>query len=149
MVSEQIGSAQALRLDAQLCFALYSANNMLGRAYQALLEPLDLTYLQYVTMMALWEHDGVRVKDLGDRLRLDSGTMTPLLKRLQGKGLIERVRSEDDERVVLISLTRKGRALKRRAARVPEALICKFDLSLEEALQLKHLCERLVEGAAL
>ena len=88
-------------------------------------------------------------EQIGDRLRLDSGTMTPLLKRLQGKGLIERVRSEDDERVVLISLTRKGRAMKRRAARVPEALICKFDLSLEEALQLKHLCERLVEGAAL
>lgn len=147
IVSDQIDSAQALRLDAQLCFALYSANNRLGRAYQRVLGPLDLTYLQYITLLVLWEEDDVRVGDLGGRLRLDSGTMTPLLKRMEAKGLIERTRSVADERVVLIRLTRKGKALKRRAAKVPAAVGCTFDLSLEEALSLKHLCERLVEGA--
>ena len=148
IVSEQIDSAQALRLDAQLCFALYSANNMLGRAYQRVLGPLDLTYLQYITMLVLWEEDGVRVMDLGGRLRLDSGTMTPLLKRMEAKGLLERTRSAEDERVVLIRLTRKGKTLKRRAAKVPAAVSCTFDLSIDEALSLKHLCERLVEGAS-
>ena len=148
IVSGQIDSAQALRLDAQLCFALYSANNMLGRAYQRVLGPLDLTYLQYITMLVLWEEDGVRVKDLGGRLRLDSGTMTPLLKRMETKGLLERTRSAEDERVVLIRLTRKGKTLKRRAAKVPAAVSCTFDLSIDEALSLKHLCERLVEGAS-
>ena len=148
-MSKQVDSAQALRLDAQLCFALYSANNMLGRAYQRLLAPLDLTYLQYVTMMALWEQDGVRIKDLGTRLRLDTGTLTPLLKRMEGKGLLERNRSVDDERAVLVSLTRKGKNLERRATKVPAALSCSFDLTLDEALSLKHLCERLVDGAKL
>ena len=147
-MSGQIDSAQALRLDAQLCFALYSANNMLGRAYQRVLGPLDLTYLQYITMLVLWEEDDVRVKDLGGRLRLDSGTMTPLLKRMEAKGLLERTRSAEDERVVLIRLTRKGKTLKRRAAKVPAAVNCTFDLSIDEALSLKHLCERLVEGAS-
>lgn len=148
IVSEQIDSAQALRLDAQLCFALYSASNMLGRSYQRVLGPLDLTYLQYITMLVLWEEDGVRVKDLSGRLRLDSGTMTPLLKRMEAKGLLERTRSTEDERVVLIRLTRKGKNLKRRAAKVPAAVSCTFDLSIDEALSLKHLCERLVDGAS-
>ena len=135
----------ALRLDAQICFAVYGANNAIGRAYQPLLAKLDLTYLQYVTMLALREEDGVRVKDLGARLRLDSGTLTPLLKRLERKELVERRRDAEDERVVRIHLTRPGRALRRRAAKVPEALACRVGLSVEEAQELARLCARVLE----
>jgi len=144
-VTESRTSKDPLLLEEQICFAVYGANNALGRAYKPLLEALDLTYLQYVTMMVLWETDDIRVKDVGDRLRLDSGTLTPLLKRLENKGFVERRRSTEDERVVQVHLTRAGRALKRRAAKVPEKLFCATGMELEEALELKRLCERVIE----
>jgi DNA-binding MarR family transcriptional regulator len=122
-------------LDEQLCFALYSASRAVIRAYAPLLEPLGLTYPQYLALLVLWERDGVAVHQLGARLGLDSGTLTPLLKRLEGQGLIERRRGEDDERVVRIHLTQAGRALRARARKIPSELACRagYDLGSERA----------------
>ena len=108
-----------LALDRQLCFALYSASLAMTKLYKPLLAPLGLTYPQYLVMLALWEHDGLTVGALGERLALDSGTLTPLLKRLEAQGRIERARDAADERRVLVHLTAAGRALKLRARRVP------------------------------
>ena len=107
----------ALTLENQVCFPLYSAANALVRAYRPFLEPLDLTYLQYMVLMVLWQDSPVTVKELGHQLRLDSGTLTPLLKRLEGKGLVQRRRSSEDERARLISLTEAGTALRRKPQR--------------------------------
>jgi DNA-binding MarR family transcriptional regulator len=111
-----------LQLDHQLCFALYSASRAFTRAYAPLLEPLGLTYPQYLVCLSLWERDGRPVNELGTCLALDSGTLTPLLKRLETAGLVERRRSSNDERVVQIFLTKAGRALKSRARTIPKAL---------------------------
>ena len=99
---------QALRLDNQICFAVYSAAHAFNRVYKPLLDRLGLTYPQYLVMLVLWERDGVPVKDIGERLFLDSGTLTPLLKRLEAAGLVKRTRSTEDERQVLIALTPQG-----------------------------------------
>ena len=111
-----------LRLDQQLCFAAYSTAHAFNRLYRPLLDRLDLTYPQYLVFMVLWEADGITVKTLGDRLFLDSGTITPLLKRLEGRGLLRRERDEDDERQVRIYLTQEGRALRAKALGVPLAV---------------------------
>ena len=108
-----------LALDHQLCFALYSASLAMTKLYKPLLEPLGLTYPQYLVMLVLWEGDGLAVSQLGERLALDSGTLTPLLKRLQAAGLVQRLRDAADERRVLLQLTAAGRALKARALAVP------------------------------
>jgi len=114
--------APALALDAQLCFALYSASLAMTKRYRPLLDALGLTYPQYLVMLALWEHDGSSVSALGERLFLDSGTLTPLLKRLQTAGLLTRERASDDERRVVVTLTPAGRKLRRRALGIPAAL---------------------------
>lgn len=111
-----------LELDRQLCFALYAASRALVRAYGPLLEPLGVTYPQYLALLVLWESDGISVGALGDRLALDSATLTPLLKRLEQQGLVERRRSAQDERVVLVELTARGRALRTKARTIPAAL---------------------------
>ncbi len=108
-----------LALDHQLCFALYSASLAMTKLYKPLLQPLRLTYPQYLVMLVLWEGDGLTVSQLGDRLALDSGTLTPLLKRLEAAALVQRLRDAADERRVLLRLTAAGRALKARAAAVP------------------------------
>jgi DNA-binding MarR family transcriptional regulator len=118
------------KLDDQLCFALYSASRAMTGAYAEFLGELGITYPQYLVLLTLWEQDGVRVSDVGQRLFLDSATLTPLLKRLEGRGLLERRRSQRDERVVELFLTRAGKALQRRAADMAEAVFCKTDLSL-------------------
>ncbi len=112
-------------LDHQLCFALYRASRAMTRAYAPLLEPLGLTYPQYLTLLALWEEDGASVSRLGERLGLDSATLTPLLKRLEQDEVVERRRDEADQRVVRVHLTRKGRGLQARARGIPSALACK------------------------
>jgi len=126
-----------LHIDDQLCFALYSASRALTRAYAPLLDPLGLTYPQYLALLVLWERDGLPVKDLGERLALDSGTLTPLLKRLERSGHVERRRGGDDERVVRIFLTPSGRALRARARKIPSELACRagFDLASERSLR--------------
>lgn len=108
-----------LRLERQLCFALYSASLAMTKLYRPLLDPLELTYPQYLVMMVLWERDDVTLSDLAERLRLDSGTLTPLLKRLEGAGLLHRVRDVKDERKVRVTVTLTGGALRNRAQSVP------------------------------
>ena len=115
-------STRALALDGQLCFALYAASLSMTKLYKPLLEPLGLTYPQYLVMLVLWEGDGITVSQLGERLALDSGTLTPLLKRLQTANLVQRLRDAADERRVLLQLTPAGRALRQRAATVPRAV---------------------------
>ena len=124
-----------LHLDEQLCFALYSASRAVIRAYAPLLAPLGLTYPQYLVLLVLWERDGLPVKDIGERLALDSGTLTPLLKRLEHQGLLERRRGADDERVVRIHLTAAGRALRAKARKIPMELACRagYDLASERS----------------
>ena len=112
-----------LRLDNQICFAVYSAAHAFNRVYKPLLDRLGLTYPQYLVMLSLWERDGVPVKDIGERLFLDSGTLTPLLKRLEAAGLVKRTRSTEDERQVLIALTPQGQALKEKARTVPQSIL--------------------------
>jgi MarR family transcriptional regulator, organic hydroperoxide resistance regulator len=125
-----------LALDHQLCFALYSASLAMTKLYKPLLEPLDLAYLQYLVMLVLWEGDGVTVSALGERLALDSGTLTPLLKRLEAAGLVQRLRDAADERRVLLQLTAAGRALKARATAVPPAIASASGCSLSELSEL-------------
>jgi DNA-binding MarR family transcriptional regulator len=135
-----------LRLDLQLCFALYASSNLMTRLYRPLLEPLGLTYPQYLAMMALWESAPQTVGELGRRLSLDSGTLTPLFKRLEKAGLVARTRDRADERRVLIDLTDAGRALHAKASGVPMAVLCQLPLSPKEALALKEMLTRLAAG---
>jgi MarR family transcriptional regulator, organic hydroperoxide resistance regulator len=125
-----------LALDRQLCFALYAASRAVIRAYGPLLEPLGVTYPQYLTLLALWQEDALSVKRLGQRLALDSATLTPLLKRLEQQRLVQRRRDANDERVVRIHLTPRGRELRARAVPVPAALACRagFDTADKDAL---------------
>ena len=133
-----------LLLENQLCFPLYAASKEVTKRYKPFLDPLGLTYTQYIVMMALWEHDNVAVRELGDRVLLDSATLTPLLKRLESRGYITRTRSEVDERSVIIALTDEGRKLRERALSVPKSLGGCIHLEKEEATQLKQLLEKLL-----
>ena len=127
-----------LLLGNQLCFAVYSAGHAFNRAYKPLLDRLGLTYPQYLVMLVLWERDGVPVKDIGERLLLDSGTLTPLLKRLEAAELVKRSRSTEDERQVLIALTSRGQALKEKARTVPEGILAASNCSVAELLAMKN-----------
>ncbi|MFS1909000.1 MarR family winged helix-turn-helix transcriptional regulator [Vibrio lentus] len=133
-----------LKLDNQVCFALYSASNAMSRAYQPLLKALDLTYLQYIVMMVLWEEKEINVKALGAKTHLDSGTLTPLLKRLETKGYVLRTRSAEDERVRVITLTPAGVELKEQAQTVPVEMLCLSKMNKDELKSLKAQCEQLL-----
>ena len=138
---------QELKLDNQLCFALYSSSLAMTKLYKPLLAELGLTYPQYLVMLVLWEQDDVTVSAIGDKLFLDSGTLTPLLKRLQAADLITRQRALDDERRVVITLTPAGRELQTRAARIPGCVLKASHCSVQEAIaltgQLKQLRNQL------
>ncbi len=127
---------EILPIGKQLCFAVYSASHAFTRAYRKLLEPLGLTYPQYLAMLVLWERDDRRVKEIGAELYLDSGTLTPLLKRLENLGLVRRVRDARDERQVSILLTETGRALEAKAVTIPAELICMTRLDAPAAAGL-------------
>jgi DNA-binding MarR family transcriptional regulator len=129
---------QPLRLDNQICFAVYSAAHAFNRVYKPLLDRLGLTYPQYLVMLVLWERDGVPLKDVGERLFLDSGTLTPLLKRLEAAQFVKRTRSTADERQVLIALTPQGLALKEKARAVPQSILAATACSVGELLSLKN-----------
>jgi DNA-binding MarR family transcriptional regulator len=129
--------AGALALDNQLCFAIYAAGHAFGRVYRPLLEALGLTYPQYLAMLVLWERDGVTVKAIGERLGLDSGTLTPLLKRLEAAGLVRRSRDPADERQLVVALTDAGRALKGRAAGVPRRMAGHIGRDVPEIRRLR------------
>ena len=126
----------ALRLENQLCFPLYACAKEIVKAYKPFLDELGLTYTQYITMMVLWEHKELRVKEVGEKLFLDSSTLTPLLKRLEEKGYVTRRRSERDERDVFVTITRSGEALKERALTVPGRLAACVQLEPEKAAGL-------------
>ena len=140
---------QILALDNQICFALYAANRAVTARYRPLLEELGLTYPQYLVMLVMWEADreGLRprVGDLGARLRLDSGTLTPLLKRRGQRELLQRARLAEDERVVRLRLTDAGRAMRAKAANVPGRLMCGLDIEPERLLSLRQELRSLLE----
>jgi len=138
----------SLLLDHQLCFALYSTALAMNKVYRKLLKDLDLTYPQYLVMMVLWERDGMTVSEIGERLFLDSATLTPLLKRLEAAALLSRQRAASDERQVIISLTEAGRALKDKAGVVPNGALCATGCELDRLISLKGELEVLRENLA-
>jgi DNA-binding MarR family transcriptional regulator len=131
-----VDPAELQRLDRQLCFALYSGSLVMTKLYKPVLGALGLTYPQYLVMLVLWETDSIGVGELGERLYLDSGTLTPLLKRMQAAGLLTRERAPDDERRVIVSLTPGGRALRRKAESVPMQVACATGCKLTELSEL-------------
>ncbi|MDO4919053.1 MarR family winged helix-turn-helix transcriptional regulator [Kocuria sp.] len=132
-----------LRLDTQLCFALYSASRKVTSAYREPLKEMGLTYPQYLVLVVLWEQDHRTVNQLGEALMLDSGTLSPLLRRMEAGGFVTRKRSEQDERSVVISLTEKGSALEEDAAQMQEALLDSLEMSVRDRLALHDLAQRL------
>ena len=136
-------SGQALLLDNQLCFALYSASLAMTKLYKPWLDELGLTYPQYLVLLVLWEEDGLSVSELGNRLHLDSGTLTPLLKRLDSAGLVSRLRATHDERRVHITLTAAGRKLRTRAEKIPGCVAQAAQCALPELVQLTRQIQSL------
>lgn len=135
-----------LRLENQLCFPLYAASREIIKRYRPHLDALDLTYTQYITMMVLWEQGCISVKELGQKLYLDSGTLTPLLKHLEQKGYLTRRRSEQDERILLVEITEAGLALREKAADVPQKMGACVRLTKEEAAVLYSLLYKLLQA---
>lgn len=135
----------ALKIENQLCFPLYAAAKEVVRKYKPFLDEIDLTYTQYITMMILWDKKEINVKCLGECLYLDSGTLTPLLKKLEAKGYIKRERSADDERNLIVSITEKGEELKQRACEVPVQMSNCINLTADEASQLYKLLYKVLE----
>ena len=133
-----------LKLENQLCFPLYAASREVIRRYRPFLDALDLTYTQYIALMVLWETDGISVKSLGEKLLLDSGTLTPMLKSMEQKGLVERKRDGKDERVLRVFLTEEGRSMQERAASVPGKIASCIPLNTEEAAALYLLLYKLL-----
>jgi DNA-binding MarR family transcriptional regulator len=133
-------------LDQQLCFALYSASRAMTAAYRPVLTEMNLTYPQYLVMLVLWEDERVTVGRLGERMQLDSGTLSPLLKRLEGNGFVRRERSRDDERLVDVTLTPAGRRLERRAQCIPERLFGSTGMAEEQAADLRDAVRRLTDA---
>lgn len=137
---------EIMKLDNQLCFPLYAAARNVTNLYTPYLKPLGLTYTQYITFLVLWEKDGISVSEIGSRLRLDNGTLSPMLKKMEQAGYIERKRSRDDDRVVIISLTEKGRDLQEKAKEIPEKVGSCIDLPIEKAKELHDLMHELLEN---
>ncbi|KKO93229.1 MULTISPECIES: MarR family winged helix-turn-helix transcriptional regulator [Sphingobacterium] len=135
-----------LKLDKQLCFSVYVLHREIMQQYRTILEEIDLTYPQYITMMALWENDEQTVNQLGAKLFLDNGTLTPLLKRLEAKVLLTRTRSKEDERVVKIQLTAQGLQLKEKASCIPMQIFEALKLDYTDMVQLKALAEKIVNN---
>lgn len=133
-----------LKLENQICFPLYACAKEVIKAYKPYLDELDLTYTQYITMMVMWEHKELRVKDVGKRLYLDSSTLTPLLKRLEEKGYVTRRRSTDDERDLIVTITDKGEGLKDKAVTVPERLSSCIEMDPEKMQILYDLLYELI-----
>ena len=135
--------------ESQLCFAVYAAGQAFNRLYRELLAPLRLTYPQYLVMLVLWEGDGIVVSAIGQRLGLDTGTLTPLLKRLEAEGLLRRARSTDDERKVVISLTEAGRDLQALALEIPKAVTCASGRDLDGVIALRDELKALAKALDL
>ncbi|MBQ6371831.1 MAG: MarR family transcriptional regulator [Oscillospiraceae bacterium] len=137
---------EAMKLSNQLCFPLYAAARNVTGLYAPCLKPLGLTYTQYIVFLVLWEKDGLSVSEIGEKLMLDNGTLSPLLKKMEQEGYVERRRSPEDDRVVKITLTEKGRQLQEKAKDVPVKVACCIDLPEEKARQLYKLLYELLEN---
>ena len=137
---------EIMKLNNQLCFPLYAAARNVTSLYTPWLKPLGLTYTQYITFLVLWEKDGISVSEIGSRLMLDNGTLSPMLKKMEQAGYIERKRSSDDDRVVIVSLTKKGRDLQEKAKEIPMKVGGCIDLPPEKAIQLHGLLHELLEN---
>ena len=135
---------EAMKLNNQLCFPLYAAARSVTNLYTPWLRPLGLTYTQYIVLLVLWEHDGISVSEIGEKLMLDNGTLSPLLKKMEQAGWVERRRSTEDDRVVIITLTEAGRALRERAKEVPGKVASCIDLPPEKAQTLYVLLYELL-----
>ncbi len=135
---------EAMKLNNQLCFPLYAAARSVTNLYTPWLKPLGLTYTQYIVLLVLWEHDGISVSEIGEKLMLDNGTLSPLLKKMEQAGWVERRRSTEDDRVVIITLTEAGRALRERAKEVPGKVASCIDLPPEKAQTLYVLLYELL-----
>lgn len=135
-----------LKLENQLCFPLYAASKEIIRRYKPYLDKINLTYTQYITMMVMWEHRQLNVKELGKYLYLDSGTLTPVLKKLEEKGFVTRQRSKEDEREVIVSITEEGRALEEKALAVPAGLMTCIKMDREDSVQLYRLLYKLLNS---
>ena len=133
-----------LKIENQLCFPLYACSREVIKQYKPFLDQIDLTYTQYITMLILWEQGSATAKELGERLYLDSGTLTPLLKKLESKGLVTRHRAQEDERSLVVTLTESGTALRERAVDVPKGMSACIRLNDEERKQLRKLLDRLL-----
>ena len=133
---------ECIKLGNQLCFPLYAAAREIVNRYKPVLEELDLTYTQYITMLVIWEHECISVRDMGKLLYLDSGTLTPLLKKLEQKGLVERKRDTEDERLLNVTLTEAGKAMKEKAVEVPQKIACTLNISKEEAFTLYNILNK-------
>lgn len=139
-----MGKYDCLKLENQLCFPLYASAKEVVRKYTPFLEELDITYTQYITLMVLWENPDITVKDLGEKLFLDSGTLTPLLKKLESKGIIKRTRDQSDERVLRVSLTYEGNKLRDKAVKIPAQIGACLPLTPEEAGTLYTLLYKML-----
>ncbi len=136
----------ALKLDDQLCFPLYAASREVIKSYRPFLDAVGLTYTQYITMMVIWEVRKINVKELGDRLFLDSGTLTPVLKSLEAKGYITRNRSKEDERILIVEITETGEKLKERAAEIPNKVSQRLKIASDDAKTLNSLLQKLLSA---
>ncbi|MDO5133226.1 MAG: MarR family transcriptional regulator [Eubacteriales bacterium] len=145
-MAERAGNYDCLKLGSQLCFPLYACSKEIIRRYKPFLDQLDLTYTQYITMMAMWEHGEMNVKELGKCLYLDSGTLTPVLKKLESKGYLRRNRSRTDERHLSVTITEAGMDLRERAVEARTGMACCVDLSEEDAQTLYELLYRTLES---
>ena len=137
---------ESLKLENQLCFPLYACAKEIVRRYTPLLEPLGLTYTQYIAMMVMWEHKSISVRDMGKLLYLDSGTLTPMLKKMEKAGWIQRKRSERDERMVILTITARGEELHDKAAEIPSKMARCVTLENDEALQLYSLLNKMMKS---
>ncbi len=140
------GHYDCLKLSNQLCFPLYAASREITRTYTPLLKQLGLTYTQYIALLVLWEEKSLTIGDLGRKLFLDTGTLSPMLKGMEEKGLISRIREKDDERVVKITVTQKGEALKEKAVSIPETVGSCLNLSNEEAEELYKILYKILSN---
>ena len=138
--------SDSLKLNEQICFPLYVLSKEITGLYRPLLEEMDLTYPQYLVMMVLWEEDGLTVSHLGEKLFLDSGTLTPLLKRLENKGFINRIRNKEDERVVQLFLTENGKNLRQQACGIPEKLLEQIHVQIEDLKNFKETLNQLINN---
>lgn len=139
---------EMLKLDNQLCFALYACSREVTKLYKPYLDELGITYTQYITLLVLWESDNITVKELGNKLHLDSGTLTPLLKKLENINLLERIRDTKDERNVYVKLTDKGNELKKNASDIPNKIFCSSGISADEAVFLREKLKNVLHNLA-